>query len=73
MNKLVDGYNNSYHCSISKKLINTNYSALIKEIETNPKASKLNVTPKLGHNKGYTKTWSREMFAIDFVLKTKLI
>ena len=37
MNKLVHEYNNSYHHSSGKKPIHANYSALTKEIDTNPK------------------------------------
>ena len=32
--KLVDQYNNIYHHSINKKLVNTDYSALNEKIET---------------------------------------
>ena len=44
LNKLVDEYSNTYHCSISKKSVGANnYSALTKEIETHLKASKFKV------------------------------
>ena len=36
----MDEYDNTYHRYIGKKLIHTNYSALIEKIETNPKANK---------------------------------
>ena len=39
LNKLVDDYNNTYHRSIGKTLVDADYSALSEEIETNPKAS----------------------------------
>ena len=39
-NKLVDEYNNTYYHSIDKKTIDTDYSALPEEIETNPKSPK---------------------------------
>ena len=32
----MDKYNNAYHPSIGKKLVDADYSALTKEIETNP-------------------------------------
>ena len=32
LNKLVDEHNNSYHCSIGKKPIDADYSALAKKI-----------------------------------------
>ena len=44
LNKLVDEYNNTYHCSIGKKSVDANnYSALTKEIETHLKVSKFKV------------------------------
>ena len=64
MNKLVDQYNNTYHHCINKKPINADYSALIKQIETNLKAPKIRVnnrvritTYKHIFSKGYTKNW----------------
>ena len=36
LNKLVDKYNDSYHYSICKEPINSDYSALSKETEINP-------------------------------------
>ena len=43
LNKLVDKYNNTCHCIISKKPIGADYSALTEEIETNPKDPKFKV------------------------------
>ena len=43
LNKLVDEYNNTCHCSIGKKPVDADYSALTKEIETNPKSPKFKV------------------------------
>ena len=43
LNELVDEYNNTYRSSIGKKPIDTDYSALTEEIETNPKALKFKV------------------------------
>ena len=40
LNKLVDECNNTYHRSIGKKPIDTDYSALTEEIETNPETPK---------------------------------
>ena len=40
-NELVDQYNNNYHHSVNKKLIDADYSALTEIIETNPKACQL--------------------------------
>ena len=78
LNKLVDEYNNTYHCSISKKSVDANnYSALTKEIETHLKVSKFKVHHRVritqyknSFSKVYTENWSREIFFIDSVLKT---
>ena len=43
LNKLVGGYNNSYHRSINKKLIHTGCSELTEEIELNHKVPKFKV------------------------------
>ena len=43
MNKLVDQYNNTYHCSIGKKPIDADYSALTKVVESTHKALKFKV------------------------------
>ena len=32
LNKLVDKYNNTYHCSISKKTIGADYSSLTEKL-----------------------------------------
>ena len=40
LNKLVDEYNNTYHCSIGKKPFHADYSALSKEIESSYKSPK---------------------------------
>ena len=77
LNKLVDKYNNTYHHSIKKELINANYSPLTQKIETNPKASKFKANDrgkitkyKFFFRKCYTENWSRETFIMDSVLKT---
>ena len=43
LNKLVDQSNNTYHHSVSKKPINTNYSAVTEKTETNSKSPNLNL------------------------------
>ena len=43
LNKLVDQYNNTYHHSVSKKLVNADYFALTERIETSIKAPKFKV------------------------------
>ena len=77
LNKLVDQCNNTYHNSIGKEPISADYSALTENIETNTTAPKFEVNDRVRitkykniFSKGYTKTWSREIFIIDSVLKT---
>ena len=43
LNKLVDEYNNTYHCSTGKKPIHADYSSLSKKIELNHKSPKFKV------------------------------
>ena len=76
LNKLVDLYNNTYHHSMHKKAINTDYSALTENFETNPKAPKFKVNDRVRitkykniFSKGYIENWSREMFILDSVSK----
>ena len=47
LNKLVDQYNNTYHQSINKKPINSDYSALTEKIETNSKTPKFKVKDRV--------------------------
>ena len=50
LNKLVDEYNNTYHHSISNKLINADYSALtgnIQNTESNAKARTFKVNDRV--------------------------
>ena len=75
--KLVHQYNNTYHNSINKKLINADYSVLNEKIETNFKTPKFKVNDgvritkyKNIFSKGYIENWSREIFVTDPVLKT---
>ena len=77
LNKLPDQYNNTYHHSIDKKTINADYSALTEKIKANSKAPKFKVNDRVRitkykniFRKGYTENWSREIFTIDYVLKT---
>ena len=79
MNKLVDQYSNRYRYFTSKKAINTDYSISTKNIDSNPKAPKFKVNDRVrittyidAFSKGYTENWSREIFIIDFVLKTNV-
>ena len=77
LNKLVDHYNNTYHHSINKKPINDDYSALTGKSETKPKAPEFKVNDIVRNtkyknifSKGYTESWSIEIFVTDSVLKT---
>ena len=77
LNKLVGQYNKIYHHSINKKLINADYAVLTEKIETNPKALEFKVNDSVRitkyknvFSKDYIKIFSREIFIIDFVLKT---
>ena len=47
LNKLVDQYNNTYHHSIKKNPVKTDYSALTENIESNPKAPKSKVNNRV--------------------------
>ena len=47
LNKLVEQYNNTYHHSIDKRIANADYSALTKNIDTNPKAPKFKVHDRI--------------------------
>ena len=76
-NNLVDKSNNTYHHSINKKPINADYSALTEKFGKGHKAPKFKVNDRIRiikykniFSKGYTKSWSREIFIIDSVLKT---
>ena len=75
LNRLVDEYNNTYHCSMGTKIIDVHYSALFEEIETNPKALKFKVGNRVRiikykniFSKGYIENWSKEIFLFDSVL-----
>ena len=77
LNKLVDECNNTYCHSIGKKSINAYYYALAEEIETNLKASKFKVGDRVRiinykniFSEGYTKHFWKEIFVINFVMKT---
>ena len=76
-NKVLDEQNNIYHCSISKKPIDVDYSALTEETESNIKAPKSQVSDrnrttkyKYVFSKDYTKNLTRWILAIDSILKT---
>ena len=77
LNKLVNEHNYTYHCSISKKLINADFSALTEEIELTHKIPKFKVADgvrvtkhKNIFSKVYTENWAKEISVIDSVLKT---
>ena len=76
LNKLVDQYDNYYHHSIKKKVINADYSPSTENTESNPKALKFRVNERVRItkyknilSKGYTENLSREILIIDSVLK----
>ena len=80
LNKLVDKYNAPiiYH-SFSKKPADADYSSVTEEKEAKPKSPKIKVGNRVRITKnkdisikGYTKNWSKEIFVLDFVLKTNL-
>ena len=65
LNKLVAQYNNTYHHSIVKKPIDTDYSVLTDKIEMNLKTPNFKVNDRVRianykniFSKGYTKSWS---------------
>ena len=75
LNKLVDKYNNTYHHSINKKIINADLLFMLTEkIETNHKAPKSKVNDRVRitkyksiFRKDYTENWSGDIFIIEFV------
>ena len=79
LNKLIGEYINTYHLSIRKKPVNTDYSTLSEKIETSSKLAKFKVgyrariaKYKQIFSKDYTANWSRKIFLIDSVLKANL-
>ena len=77
LNKFEDQFNNTYHRSTGKKPIDTDYSGLTEEIESNYKAPKFKVGDRVRttkyqiiFSKGYFQNWSRKVFVIDSVSKT---
>ena len=76
LNKLVDEYSNSYHCS-GKNPIDPDYPVLTEEIESINKASKLkdgdsvrNTNYKNIFSKDYSNIWLKDRFVTDYVLET---
>ena len=72
LNKLADQCNNSYHHSINKKPINTDYSALSEKTETNLKAPKFKVNDRVRITKyknilrkGYTESQENYLLLIN--------
>ena len=63
-NKLVDEHNNTYHRSIGKKNIDSDYSDLTEELETNPEpptfkvGDSVRITNYNIFSRGYTESWS---------------
>ena len=75
----MDQCNNTYHHSINKKPINADYSALTEKIEATSVALKFKVNDRVRiakykniFNKGCTENCLREIFIINYVLKTLL-
>ena len=76
LNKLIGEYINTYHLSIRKKSVNTDYSTLSEKIESSSKLAKFKVgyrariaKYKQIFSRDYTADWSRKIFLIDSVLK----
>ena len=67
LNKLVKEYSNTYHCFTGKKVIDANYSALSKEIETNHKSPLELLSTKIFLVKVTLKIVQNEWFVIDCV------
>ena len=44
LNKLADQYNNKYHHSINKEVVNADYSSLTKKIESTLKGTVMQIT-----------------------------
>ena len=77
LNKLVDDYNNTYHCFFNKKHINVHCSAFTEEIQSSHKAPKFKAGNRVRTSKykniftkGYTRHWSQKTFPIDSVMQT---
>ena len=79
----MDQCNKTYHHSINKKPINADYSALTEKIEATSVASVASSKFKVNNrvritkyknifSKGYTENCLREIFIINYVLKTNL-
>ena len=75
--KLINEYNNTYHQSIDNNSINADYPDLTDEVESNRKALKFKTGDRVRitkykkiFRKYYTQHCSKEIFVIDFVLKT---
>ena len=72
LNKLVYKYNNANHRSSEKRPIDASYSDLTEEIETNPKAHKLNVYDKMRLSIKFTLNIYQEKYLLS-ILCLKLI
>ena len=71
LNKLVYQYNNTYHHSINKNLINADFSVLTEKIETNTKARKFNDRVRITKFKNIF-CFEFFCFCFDSFLKTNL-
>ena len=79
LNKIVDEYSNTYHNYIGKKPVDADYSVLAEEIEADSKSREFKIGDSVRitkyknvFSKDYTKNGSKQIFVIDFALKTNL-
>ena len=77
MNKLVDDCNNSYHHPIGKNLLMMIILLCLKKLNPVIKLLKCKVNDRVKitmyknvFSKRYTNNWSKDIFVIDFMLKT---
>ena len=75
--KLINEYNNTYHQSIDINSIDVDYPDSTDEVELSCKALKFKIGDRVRVTKykkifsrDYTHHWSKEIFVINFVLKT---
>ena len=62
LNKLVDEYNHTYHCSIDKKPIHADFSALAEEIESSHKTLEFKVSDRVRvtkHENIFSKSYTK--------------
>ena len=75
--KLINEYNNIYHQSIDNSSVDVDYSDSTDKVELSCKALKFKIGDRVRITKyekifsrDYTPHWSKEIFVIDFLLKT---